>query len=287
MPMWRKIARLYQFILFVALGCGPLILLAWKNARALPVGLLVFLSIAIYAFGLVVFVMGPASNRKILLVGGVILAALTVFSFMIAGDDALSRIGWSVLSLAVWMSAIRYGGQVIENAKRDARSARDHIKRAAEEAEIARKCAELASDPTKRGPVLARELSKYVETQKPFYNRGRYITFGDPVTNPGNVTVWAIITFNPYQLPHLDTFNHELRYFFTDLNRSLRKEGYVWTVGVGAVTALDVAAAGGDSKFFGADGSRVIPQWPATTAQAELSKALLPPLLPPARRSAG
>lgn len=282
MPKWLKIAqRLHQFILFVVLGCGPLILLAWKNVRALPVGLLVGASIAIYAFGLVVFVMGPASNRKILLAGGVVLAALTVFSFVIAGDAALSRIGWSVLSLAAWMSAIHFGGQLIDNAKRDARFARDDIKRAAEEAHLATKCAELESDPTKRRPVLARELSKYIETVKPFRNHWRYITFGDPATDPGNVTVWAIVTL--YQDQHLDNLKHALRDLFTDLNRSLRKEGYVWTLSAGAVDARDVAAAGGDSRFFGADGSGVIPQWPATMTQAELSKPLLPPLQAPRR----
>jgi hypothetical protein len=265
------------------LGFGPLILLAWKNPRALPVGLLGFLSIAALAFGFVVLVMSSSSARGILLLGGVVLAALTVFSFRFAGGDVGSKIGWSALSFVAWMMAFMFGQQLIDNIKRDAGFAKSRVERAQEEAEIARKRADLEADPTKRRAVLAAQLSKYVNSWQLFLGHARYITFGDPSSDPEHVTVWAIVTLNEHQ--RLEPFNHELKQLFTELNYRLRKEGYPWAVGAGAVESGDVVAAGGDSAFFGPDGTSVIPQWPATTTQAQLSEPGVPPLQPPARRN--
>jgi hypothetical protein len=282
MPKWVHIAQLYEFVLFGVLGFGPLILVAWKNARALPVGLLGFLSLAMLTFGFVIFAMSPSSNRIFQLLAAVVLAALTVLSFRFAADGFGSRIGWSVLSLVAWMMAFMFGQQLIDNIKRDAGFAKARVERVAEEAEIARKRAELEADPTKRGPVLARQLSKYAGQWYMFLGQARYITFGDPASDPDHVTVWAVITLNEHQ--RLEGFNHNLTQLFTELNYRLPREGYRWPVGVGAVESRDVAAAGGDSAFFGPDGSNVIPQWPATTTQAEISQPSVPPLQPPARR---
>jgi hypothetical protein len=283
MPRWLKMSHLYQFVVFGLFGLVPLMLVAWKNARALPVGLLAFLSLSVVMFGFVILVMSKPGNRTIPLLAGVVVLVLAVFAFLIAADDLTSRIGWSVVSLAAWMMAINYGGNLIDNIKRDAGFAKSRVERIAEEAEIARKRAELDADPTKRHAVLAAQLSKYVESWKPFLNHARYITFGDPATDPEQVTVWAILSLTEHQ--RFDVFNHELKKLFTDLNHSLRKEGYPWAVAAGAVEARDVAVAGGDSRFFGADGSSVSPQWPATTTQAKLAEPLLPPLQPPERRA--
>jgi hypothetical protein len=283
MPRWLKVSQLYEFIVFGVFGFLPLMLVAWKNARALPVGLLAFLSLITVTFGFVVFVMSKPGNRIIPVVAGVVLLVLTVFAFRIAGDDLGSRIGWSVVSLVAWMMAINFGGNLIDNIKRDAGFAKSRVERIAEEAEIARKRAELEADPTKRRAVVAAQLSKYVQSWKPFLNHARYITFGDPATDPEQVTLWAILSLTEHQ--RFDVFNHELKKLFTDLNYSLRKEGYPWAVAAGAVEARDVAAAGGDSRFFGADGSSVSPQWPATATRAKLAEPLVPPLQPPERRA--
>ncbi|MFL5481768.1 MAG: hypothetical protein ACJ8AK_06220 [Gemmatimonadaceae bacterium] len=283
MPRWLKLSQLYEFIVFGVFGFLPLLLVAWKNARALPVGLLAFLSLVTVTFGFVVFVMSKPGNRAIPLLAGVVLLVLTVFAFRIAAHDLGSRIGWSVVSLVAWMMAINFGGNLIDNIKRDAGFAKSRVERIAEEAEIARKRAELEADPTKRRAVVAAQLAKYVESWKPFLNHARYITCGDPATDPEQVTVWAILTLTEHQ--RFDVFNHELKKLFADLNYSLRKEGYPWAVAAGAVDARDVAAAGGDARFFGADGSSVSPQWPATTTQAKLAEPLVPPLQPPERRT--
>ena len=283
MPKW--FAELYEYVLFGVLGFGPLILLAWKNARALPAGLLCFLSMATLLFGFVNFMMSRSNAERIIqLLAAVVLAGLTVWSIRFAGDDAGSRISWSALSLIAWMMAVMFGGHLIDTIKRNARYAKDRVERAAEESELARKRAELEADPTKRRAVLEQQLSKHVNSWHPFHGHARYITFGDPASDPDHVTVWAIITLNEHQ--RFEFFNNDLKQLFTELNSRLRREGYPWAVGIGAVESPDVAAAGGDSAFFGPDGTNVIPQWPATTTPADLNQSTVPPLQPPARRPA-
>jgi hypothetical protein len=265
---------------FALVAIAPMLLLAWKNARAIPAGLFLFMILAAVPFGWVVFML----SMKDLFQGLVYVATVAFLAFIsvrFAAAEIGQRIAWSAVSTFAWGWAFYWGMLATDTIKTSIGFKRSIAERRAEDAEVARKRAILEADPTKRPAVLAERISSYISTNKPFLERARYVTFGDPAKDPNHVTLWAILSLTERQ--RFDVFNHEVKRLFTELNFWLRREGYMWIVAVGAANASDIAAAGGDSAYFGRDGENVAPQWPANTPSDTRNEPNLPPLQPPQR----
>jgi hypothetical protein len=275
-------------LIFAVIGFGPLVLLAFRNVRAVPVGLFGVAAMFAGTYGLFMIAGSEGGTRAFYVGLTVILAILLVLSFQFSADTLGQRVKWLLLSYAAWAIAFTFGWRTLENLRLDMGAEKRKAERAVAAADSARKHEALERAPADRGDVLRRQLRLVVAKQHPFIGEPRYLIFGDPATNPEAVTVWAVLDLDKDQ--RFDLFALDLRNVYSTLTRALGKEGYTWPVAVGAADQRDVTALGGDDAFFGKNGEYVIPQLaggvdPDRVYDHEM-RELEPPVLTPAGRRA-
>jgi len=148
------------------------------------------------------------------------------------------------------------------------------------EARVAGHRAELDAAPERRRVALDGTLNglwrRVAERWGQFH---RYIVFGDPATDPGNVVVWVVVTVPPTSYwGAVGIFGEKFHRF---LNNEIREKGYPARVAVGFAPAGAVDSAGGDAAYFGPGGANMIPQYPA-----EFKTYTMRPIKEPERRAA-
>src|SRR4051812_18552465 len=98
MPSW-----LNRFtVIFAVIGFGPLVLLAVKNYRAVPVGLFGVAAMFAGTYGMFIAAGSKGATRATFIGLAVILAVLLVLSFHFSADTPGQRVKWLLLSYAAW-----------------------------------------------------------------------------------------------------------------------------------------------------------------------------------------
>ena len=264
--------KFIPWLVAIAVALIPLGWLAMRNARAVPIGAFIVAIIAVVGFG-AIGVGGAAVNssvgaqKGILLLGAtlavLIAVALANLAWMTGPVD--SRLNWAATSTGVWLLVVLIGSWAAGwsrgiDADRSSEAYWAPIRAA--EARGAQLRAELDRHPERRAAVIDSALVA-VKTfgEESMEKIERFVVFGDPARAPANVVIWAVVRMRP------DTDWSRFGYYGERmqlrLNDGLRLGGYPAKVAFGVAPANAVDADGGDAGYFGTDGTRRVPQYPA------------------------
>jgi hypothetical protein len=278
-----------RILVGLVLAALPLILLGWRNWRALPLGGLIMAFTALCGLG--AFAIGGLGpwGRAALAATILAIAALFFVNAHLVASSVSARNAWVMASFAAWFIAgliyLTIPGPAVSEVL-------EQRKRVEYEALTARNAATAKADSDKSRPpellpngraalisqVLDAILAERVGANVVEVSRFRW--FGDPVTSPESVTVWVIY---PDELKVFREYGPTTYYLYGEVNGRLHAGGYPNRVAVGGVPQEMLADTGGEAAYFGSRGELVLPQFTSERMTREWYDAF--PL--PERRGAG
>jgi len=272
--------------LAVAISLVPLGLLFRANPRAIPVGLFAFSGPLIFivgALGIGGAGAGSQGQANRLLAQWVatlvVVAILGIVSFMWLGGSAGSRSKWVGLSWLTWAVVFFICAKAVSAAENVRRAARYQIEKkemADPNSDYSKLKARYDKPSPPPVPVLQRVVDAVAErmANDPF-KPARFVYFGD-TQKPETVAIWAVMSLDSSKVFGAQAIRNGG--LFIKVTLAMRERGLDDPASVGVTTEELIEAAGGDSAYFGPDGSRVTPQFDRAHDVSAPVHDLYPPL---------
>lgn len=266
----------------IAISLVPLSMLYRGNPRAVPLGFLVAVGPLVFVFGaLGIGFSGDQNGHELFtawVITLVVMAVLAVLNYIWLVRSGTSPEKWIGLGWVAWTIVVMVCWKAAGLAHEEQLAARYEIekKEMADPSSHYSKVKAMYDRPNPAPvPTLTRVVNAVNEDMASYPIRpARWVYFGDEA-KPETVSIWAVMDRDSAEVfgpTAVRTGGYFLR---VNLALKGRMEG---PVSVGITTEQLIAAAGGDSAYFGAEGSRVVPQFDRSHVVGSPVTDLAPPL---------